>query len=105
MLAIIRGFKDPWEQPLKKLPPDRMKKFSDREKEARLLVAAWQGNTNELDRLDKSGKPEPRFNACEMPSIETQVKFHGKAFRAETWNRRAQRSRTRSLSGSSPQRK
>ena len=40
--------------------PDKLKKLSKEEKEARLLVAAWQGRQDEVGRVMNSGKPEPR---------------------------------------------
>ena len=42
MLAQIAGFPDPWERPLRPMPPERMKKLSSTEKEANGVAARFK---------------------------------------------------------------
>jgi hypothetical protein len=84
MIASIANFKDPWEKPLRYVPPERLKRLNQEQKEARLLVAAWQGNAGEIERMEKSGKPQPRTDVFGMPQNETKVHLRGKAGRSQT---------------------
>ena len=82
--AMIAGFKDPWEKPLRFVHNERMKKFGQSEKEARLLVAAWQGRDDEVQRVLASGKPGPRTEVLGMSTTEKKIRLSGKARRSET---------------------
>ena len=84
MLAQIAAFRDPWERPLRTMPPERMKRLTSTEKEARFLVATWQGRKDEIDRINGSGKPAPRTNLEGMPKVDKEIKLNGKAGRGKT---------------------
>ena len=84
MLAPIAGFRDPWQRPLRSMAPDRMKRLNATEKEARLLVATWQGRKDEINRIENSGKPAPRSDLVGMTKVDKEIKLGGKAGRGKT---------------------
>ena len=87
MFANLHGFESPWDAPIKALPHQKMRKLTDTEKEARLLVAVWQGRTDEITRIANSGKPGPRPNLESMgrPADQmTNIRRNGKAGRGKT---------------------
>ena len=49
--------KDPWERPLRPVGAATLKRQAGNEKEARLLVACWQGREDEVKKIFASGKP------------------------------------------------
>jgi hypothetical protein len=75
---------DPWERPLRYVPQDKLKKQGKEEKEARLLVACWQGRDDEVKRIFDSGKPQARSDCSENVREDREYRFRGKAQRAST---------------------
>ena len=76
-LSRIVGFSDPWEKPLRYVQPEKLKKLNAPEKEARLLVAAWQGRQDEVNRVINAGKPAPRQDTVGMTRVEEKVRIVG----------------------------
>ena len=93
-LARIEGFSDPWEKPLRFVHPDKLKKLSKEEKEARLLVAAWQGRQDEVGRVMNSGKPAPRTDTVGMSRNEEKVRIIGGGSKNPFGNSKAGRGKT-----------
>ena len=75
---------DPWERPLRFVSQDKLKKLGAQEKEARLLVACWQGREDEVKKIFSSGKPQPRVDNSQQIKEEREYRARGKAHRAAT---------------------
>jgi len=79
-----RYTKDPWERPLRFVQADKLKRQAATEKEARLLVACYQGREDEVAKIFKSGKPQPRADSSAQTKEEHEYRPRGKANRAPT---------------------
>ena len=75
---------DPWERPLRFIAPDKLKRQAAAEKEARLLVACWQGRDEEVKKILNSGKPQPRLDCSAQTKEEREYKVRSKAAKAST---------------------
>lgn len=78
--------KDPWERPLRHIANDKLKNQQPDEKEARLLIACYQGREDEVKKILNSGKPQPRVDvsANAQVMVDHDYEVHGKAFRKKT---------------------
>ena len=75
---------DVWERPLRYIPNEKLKRQGGAEKEARLLVACWQGREEEVKKIFNSGKPQPRMDCSSLVREEHEYRVRGKANRSQT---------------------
>ena len=81
--AKYRG-NDPWEKPLRYIKADKLKRYDGSEKEARLLVACWQGRDDEVQKIFDSGKPAARIDLSGNVREEHEYRARGRARRSAT---------------------
>jgi len=66
------------------MPQDKLKRLEKDGKEARLLVACWQGREDEVKKILNSGKPMPRIDNAQSIKEEHEYRARGKASRSAT---------------------
>ena len=54
---------------------EQLKQMTQAEKEARLLVATWQSRDNEVNRIYRSGRPQPRTDCTGVTRGEAVIKW------------------------------